>query len=119
MALPRWYVAGNTGTLTIQDWNCDGTVIRAKETEEKWEEEIVYTKAGPTKTMAPRRKDTVEEIKLAEPDTDYAKTYHNLIDCIEGKGQILVKPEEAMRVMKVMEASFLSHETGKAIEVNI
>ena len=74
MALPRWYVAGTTGTLTIKDWNCEGTVIRAKHTDETWEEEIVYTKAGPTKTMAPRRKDTVEEIQLQEPDNDYTMT---------------------------------------------
>jgi len=119
IALPRWYAAGDTGSLIIKDWNCEGKVIRAKHTEEQWEEEIVYTKAGPTKTMAPRRKDTTEEIELVEPDTDYTKTYQNLIDRIEGKAEILVKPEEAMRVMKVMEAAFESHETGKAIELNI
>lgn len=119
MALPRWYVAGTTGTLTIKDWNCEGTVIRAKHTDETWEEEIVYTKAGPTKTMAPRRKDTVEEIQLQEPDNDYTMTYQALIDALEGKGKPLVDPAEAMRVMKVMEASFRSHETGEAIHVTI
>ncbi len=117
--MPRWYVTGDNGTLLIKDWNCEGKVIRAKETEEKWEEEIVYTKAGPTKTMAPRRKETTEEIDLTEPDTDYSESYRALVRALEGNGKPLVDPSEAMRVMKVMEAAFESWETGREISVDI
>lgn len=117
--LPRWHVSGDKGTLKIADWNCDGTVVRAKETEIQWEEEIVYTKAGPTKTMAPRPKHTVEEIKLEEPTTDYTQTYHALADAIEGNGAPLVDPAEAMRVMRVMEASFESSRKNEVIHLTV
>lgn len=117
--LPRWYVAGDSGALQIEDWNCKGRIVRAKETTIDWEQEIVYTLAGPTKTMAPRPKSTVEEIEMTIPDTDYTAYYANLLDAIEGKAEIKVKPREAMRVMKIMEAAFLSRDTGEAIKVNI
>ena len=55
----------------------DGRIVRAAEHEVTWEEEIIYTKAGPTKTMAPRAKDTIEEIRL-DPDkyfSDYDVFY--------------------------------------------
>lgn len=119
ISLPRWHVSGADGTLLIPDWNCDCTVTRAKDTEIQWEEEIVYTKAGPTKTMAPRPKHTIEEIKPAEPTTDYTRTYRALADAIEGNGAPLVDPAEAMRVMQVMEASFASSRKNEVIHTNI
>ena len=114
---PRWYVCGDRGALTIPDWSCNGKVVRASQHEVTWEEEIIYTKAGPTKTMAPRAKDTIEEIAL-DPDkyfSDYDVFYRNLADVLDGTAELRVKPEEAMRVMKVMEAAFESDRTGQAI----
>ena len=114
---PRWYVCGDRGALTIPDWSCNGKVVRASQHEVTWEEEIIYTKAGPTKTMAPRAKDTIAEIALA-PDkyfSDYDVFYRNLADVLDGTAELRVKPEEAMRVMKVMEAAFESDRTGQAI----
>ena len=114
---PRWYVCGDRGALTIPDWSCNGKVVRASQHEVTWEEEIIYTKAGPTKTMAPRAKDTIEEIAL-DPDkyfSDYDVFSRNLADVLDGTAELRVKPEEAMRVMKVMEAAFESDRTGQAI----
>ena len=119
ISLPRWHVSGDKGTLIINDWDCSGKILRAKETEETWEEDIIYTKAGPTKTMAPRRKDTMEELPLVEPENDYTLTYKNLIDHIEGKADLFVTPWEAMRTEKIMEACFESERTGQAVELNI
>lgn len=114
---PRWYVCGDRGALIIPDWSCNGKIVRASQHEVTWEEEIIYTKAGPTKTMAPRAKDTIEEIAL-DPDkyfSDYDIFYRNLADVLDGKAELRVKPEEAMRVMKVMEASFESDKLGQAV----
>ena len=41
---PRWYVLGENGTLQIDDWNCDGKIVRCTDKEDTWGEEIVYTK---------------------------------------------------------------------------
>jgi len=119
---PRWYVLGERGTLQIDDWNCDGKIVRCIDKEDEWDEEIVYTKAGPTKTMAPRNERSVETIEISEPmDVIDSITvpYDQFIDAIEGKAELTIKPEQALRVMKVMEASFESWEKKEAIKTNI
>ncbi len=118
---PRWYVCGNRGALTIADWSCNGRIVRAAEHEVTWEEEIIYTKAGPTKTMAPRAKDTIEEIRL-DPDkyfSDYDVFYRNIADVLDGTAELRVRPEQAMRVMKIMEACFESDRTGTTIRCEL
>jgi predicted dehydrogenase len=115
---PRWYVLGEEGTLQIDNWDCDGQIVRCKDKDAVWEDEIVYTKAGPTKTMAPRRADTLETIEISEPMDvvdSITVVYDGLIDAIEEKGDLWVKPEEALRVLQVIEACFQSHEEGAAI----
>ena len=119
---PRWYVLGEKGTLQIDDWDCNGKIVRCIDKEDKWEEEIVYTKAGPTKTMAPRNENSTETITISEPKDvvdDLTVVYDQMIDAIEGKAELTIKPEQALRVMKVMEAAFLSDETGQAILTEI
>ena len=119
---PRWYVLGKTGTLEIGDWDCDGKIVRCIDKENKWAEEIVYTKAGPTKTMAPRNPNSTETIAISEPTDvtdDLTVVYDQFVDAVEGKADLTITPAQAMRVMKVMEAAFQSHETQSAIKTNI
>lgn len=119
---PRWYVLGRTGTLEIGDWDCNGKIVRCIDKEDIWEEEIIYTKAGPTKTMAPRNANSTETIALSEPMDvvdDLTVVYDQFIDAVEGKAELTIRPEQVLRVMRVMEAAFRSDETGDAIHTNI
>ncbi len=119
---PRWYVLGKTGTLQIDDWGNTGKVVRCIDKEDKWAEEIVYTKAGPTKTMAPRNENSTETIMLEEkfdvPD-DMRVVYDQFYDAVEGKADLTITSSQALRVMKVMEAAFRSDEKGTAEQVYI
>ena len=119
---PRWYVLGKNGTLQIDDWNCEGKVVRCIDKEDKWAEEIVYTKAGPTKTMAPRNPNSVETIELHEPEgveDNLDPVYRQMTDAIEGKCELKIKPEEALRVIKVMEAAEYSWENNEVVKCSI
>lgn len=118
---PRWHVMGMDGSLQIEDWGCTGRIIRAKDNDHKWADEIIMTKAGPTKTMAPRNADTLETIELSEPDIydSLLVVYNGMLDAIEGKGPLWVTPQEALRVMKVIDAAFLSAEQHTAIKTDI
>lgn len=124
IAHPRWYVLGDKGTLQVNDWSCEGKVVRCNDKESEWAEEIVYTKAGPTKTMAPRSEQSTETITLSANDVEdvfdsLSVVYTQLIDAIEGKSELTITAEQALRVMKVMEAAFESAETGKSVTTNI
>lgn len=117
--LPRWYVCGKKGTLQLDDWHAAGKVVRAKETTVKWEEEIVYTKAGPTKTMAPRSQNTIEELTLEDPDDsgELLTLYNNICDVLEGGATLSVTPAQFLRVMKLMEACFRSFEENQVVKL--
>ena len=114
---PRWYVSGDRGAIIIPDWSCKGRIVQATNRVTTWEKEIIYTKAGPTKTMAPRSKEEIVETLLNPDDyqSDYDIFYRNLAAVMDGTEELRVKPEEAMRVMKVMEAAFESDRTGQAV----
>lgn len=71
--------------------------------------------AGLTKTMAPRDVDTVNCSPIPRLYTDVREFYHNFIDVTEGKGEILVKNEEVLRAMKVIEAAILSDELNQVV----
>lgn len=118
---PRWYVLGTDGTLQIDDWSCNGKIVKPLSRENEWSQEIAKIQAGPTKTMAPRDPSTVETIPLSAPDNvedNLDPVYRQLVNAIEGS-ELEIKPEQTLRVIKVMEAAFLSHETKNAISLNV
>ncbi|HHT92664.1 MAG TPA: Gfo/Idh/MocA family oxidoreductase [Clostridiaceae bacterium] len=116
----RWHMSCEDGTAIIHDWSCNGTIIKLKdESELAWSDVIVYTEAGPTRTMAPRPRETTEELPLPEVTTDWSDYYRNVIDHINGKADLIVKPEQSLRVMKVIDAIFESHRTQSMIKCRI
>lgn len=117
---PRWHVTCTDGTVIIEDWSCKGRIVRLKEDSEmSWSDDIVYTEAGPTRTMAPRPSYTTETLELPEVETDWCDYYKNIVKVIEGKEELIVKPEQALRVMKVIEKVFESQRTGSGIRCYI
>ena len=118
---PRWYVLGDKGTLQIDDWSCRGSIVRPLKDDNVWSAEISPNQAGPSKTMAKRSPDTVETIPLSAPtdvEDNLDPVYRQFIAAIEGK-ELLIKPAQCLRVMKVIEAAFLSASTNQAINTQI
>ena len=117
---PRWHVSGTGGTMVVEDWSCNGKIVRLRaEGEMTWEDDIVYTEAGPTRTMAPRPKHTTEEEPLPEVKADWTEFYQNIVDVLDKGAELIVKPEQALRVMKVIDALFASQEAGAGLKVDI
>ena len=117
---PRWHISGTEGTLVIEDWDCRGKVVSLKpDSEMEWADDIVYTSAGPTRTMAPRPKQTTLETELPDLQSDAADYYHNIADVLDNKAELIVKPEQALRVMRVIDAAFESQRLGHGVPCNI
>ena len=57
-----------------------------------------------------------EVVELERPIYDRNALYRNLVDCIEGKAEQLVTGEEALRVLKIMEAALHSGEINAAVD---
>ena len=112
--LPRWYMLGENGSAVIEDWALNGKIVMVSDWENR-EAVPVVTAAGLTKTMAPRNDDTIKEYPLPRIDSDIREFYRNVISAINGEKEQLIKHEELMRVMKLMEAIFESGEKNVVI----
>ncbi len=114
--MPRWYMQGTNGTAIIPEWKCeDGKIVCC----DKWDEKDVIpvkTAAGLTKTMAPRNDDSIITRGVPCPTPDVHDFYRNICKAIDGKEEQLIKHDEMMRVMRVMEASFESDKLNQVIE---
>ena len=117
---PRWHVLCEDGTAVINDWSCSGRIVRLKDdTDLGWDSVIVYTEAGPTRTMAPRPRETTEELPLPDARPDWSEFYRNVAAAASGTEELIVKPAEALRVMKVIDKLFESGASGKSVSVNV
>ena len=117
--MKRWYAYGDHGAIAIDGWD-RGKVVQAIETEMKWEPVIVQTAAGPTRTMAPRPKETLNEFETPEIVTEWSEFYKNVAAAVDGnKEDAIVKHAQVRRVFQVIEAAFLSHETNASVTLNI
>ena len=56
---------------------------------------------------------------LPQVDMHWSDYYRNVMDAIDGKAELIVKPEQVLRVLKVMDAIFESGRTHKSVSCNI
>lgn len=117
---PRWHISAKDGTATVEDWDCGGKIVRLADNQElEWEDVIVYTAAGPTRTMAPRPQETTQQLDLPEIQTDWSDFYRNIAAVLDGTQQLIVRPEQCLRVMKVVDAIFLSQKLSTSVHTEI
>ena len=114
IGLPRWYVLGTDGTAMIEDWGRDVRIVRALGTDEK-DVVPVRTAAGLTKTMAPRRDDSIHSEEEPEVSSDIREFYQNVMAVLEGREESRIKLDEVARVMRLMEAVFRSAEEKRVV----
>ena len=119
--LPRWHVSCVDGTAVVDDWELGGKIVKQADPDEKdWTVNLVYTAAGPTRIMLPRPKETTIETPLPEvTGTHWTDYYKNIVDTLNGKAELMVTGEQALRVMKVIDAVFESGRTGVAVTTGI
>ncbi len=114
--LPRWHVSGTDGTAVVEDWACNGRVVKLSQAGDlAWDDDIVYTEAGPTRTMAPRPAYTTQVLPLPSPQPDWTEFYNNVVDAIDNGAPLLVTPQQALRVMQVIDLLFESEQQGRSM----
>lgn len=103
--LPRWYILGENGSAVVDDWQLNGKIVMVSDWENR-DAVPVVTEAGLTKTMAPRTSDTIKEYPLPPVQSDVLDFYRNVRDAASGKAEPLIKHDEVLRCMVLMEAMF-------------
>ena len=68
--------------------------------------------------MAPRPVETLEELPLPVVATDWAEYYRNFLAATEGREELIVKPEQCLRVLRVIDAAFESSSKGVCVRLD-
>lgn len=117
---PRWHVSCTDGTAVVKDWSCEGRMVQlATDAEMEWADDIVYTEAGPTRTMVPRPEFTMKELPLPSVETDWSEYYKNIVDVLDHGAKLLVTPKQVLRVMRVVDLAFESNRRKEGIHCMI
>lgn len=117
--LPRWFVLGEDGAFTIDGISSSKATVRRATGESTWD--IRQAQAFPSYTMEKRPqkhfKPVFEDLQAPEENIpqDWADLYKNVINALDGKEALIVKPEQVLRCYKVMEAAFESSKTGVSV----
>ena len=118
LPMPRFYMQCKDGTLKIEDWQKKGQVAKLKCWQEK-DITPVQNAAGITKTMAPRNEETLSLYEIERPQSDVHDFYRNVVKAVDNKEESLIKLDEVLRVMRVMEKAKLSDKKGQRIKTEI
>ena len=113
--MPRWYAFGDSGSLIIRNWDCDGEIVKIYN---RGEDDVppVLAGAGLTRTMAPRNEQTVEKFPIEKVKSDWAEYYRNVIATLNGKAEIVVTHDQLRRSMKLIEAVFESARKNEVVK---
>jgi scyllo-inositol 2-dehydrogenase (NADP+) len=114
IALPQWYVNGTCGTAVIDKWGKEAYLQRTASFDKNDIAPIV-TAAGLTKTMAPLPEKSIirEEIPLVKMDG--CEYYRNVMDAIDGRCLPIVRNDQVLRVLRLVEACFESARTRQVV----
>ncbi len=122
--LPRWYVSGNEGTLSM-DFIGDTTAKIRRVAEKHYMDgtTLAYNlnEAYERPILNNRVVDKYEEFDYPTadkcPPQDWASLYKNLSAVLEGREELVVKPEEVLRCFRVVEAAFRSAKEHKSVQL--
>lgn len=118
ISLPRWYVLGENGSMVINDWNLNGEMVMVSDWENRDAVPIIAG-VGLTKTMAPRTDDTIKHYPIEKVPGDWRDFYKNVCAVIRGEASPIVTLDQQRRLVRLIEAVFLSAEKNEALKVSI
>ena len=118
IAMPRFYMQCQNGSLYLTDWQQKAHIAKLTRWIEK-DVTPVQNAAGITKTMAPRDSLTLDEYDIERPTSDVHNFYRNFCLAVDGETEQYIKNTEVRRVLAVMEACFESAEKHQTVQVEI
>ena len=120
---PLFEVHGDRGAFILKDEGDEGRVLVSEITGEKYVDNLVYREQGPVPIRSRVLQEKFREIPA--PDTkipsdmkagnDWVAFYNNFTAALDGREELIVTPEQSLRLMKVMDMIYASATTGRSI----
>ncbi len=114
--LPRWMVYGENGTAVVKNWELEGEIVKPVYAKDL---KIAGITAGNgfTRTMAYRSAESVVRQPLPQVSVEDRPFYKEFYDVAVGGKEPMIKSDQVMAVMKIMEAAKRSSDTGEVVKV--
>lgn len=114
----HWFVGGNTGSMNVNKFDPEGKIVRTTKLLENVEEDQDKSAAsyGPTRSFGIPEPGLIVTEELPKVNVEQSDYFVNYFKALDGKEEMLVKPEEVRRVLSVMEACWKSAETKRSID---
>src|SRR5687768_7222319 len=111
-AKPHWVVLGEKGALVKNGFDPQEPAMLAGNIEAAQEDPVnrarITTELGGGFTTEM----TIETVR-----SDWTNYYRNIADALRGRAELLVKPEQALRAMEVVDAAMVSASTGQTVYI--
>ncbi len=121
IALPRWYAIGERGAVRVDSIGSDSIHVRRIREDRKGEKDaLAYRKTDwEYRHQGTYAIDSFEEFDLerGDIDDDWGNIYKNLRDVMDGRAESLVKHDEILTVMEIIEAAFESSKRGETVHL--
>ncbi len=108
---PRWYVLGDEG----------GLIVFGLDPQEKALQEGDVERAKGLSTLQisllTQTEGRIGQRPMEPVRGDWRDFYHNVRDVLEGRGELAVRPEETLEVLRLMEKALLSARSGERIRL--
>ncbi|MFV0362656.1 MAG: Gfo/Idh/MocA family protein [Suipraeoptans sp.] len=113
----EWFIGGNEGSAIIEHFDGSGKIVRTARLLENVPGKITMTAAGPTRSFGPAPDGLLLEEELPKVDVSHRNYFEHFLKALNGEEEIIVKPEQARKVLQVMEAVRESARTGEAVRL--
>lgn len=112
----HWFIGGNKGSANIDGFAPKGSIVRTSELLENVPGKITMTAAGPTRSFGPPPEGRILSEDLPDVDVNPKMFFDNFYKHAVNEEEIVVKPEEMLRLMRLLEAIRESAEKHKTID---
>nr|WP_300885758.1 Gfo/Idh/MocA family oxidoreductase [uncultured Schaedlerella sp.] len=110
-----WFIGGKKGSAIIDGFGGEGKIVRTAHLLENVPGKITMTAAGPTRSFGPPEPGLLSEEPLPEVNVAHRNYFEHFLKAFNGEEEIIVKPEQVRRVLRLMDAVRESAKTGKSI----
>lgn len=116
----HWFMGGNKGSMYADKFNPEGKIVRTTRLLENIAHDQDKSNAsyGPTRSFGIPEPGLIVTEDIPKVNTEYIEFFENYFATLEGKAELLVKPDEVRKVMEVMEACWESAATFRSIHFN-
>ena len=112
----HWFVGGNKGSAYVDGFNPQGKIVRTSELLTNVPGKITMTAAGPTRLFGPPPEGRLVTEELPEVSVNHEMFFDQYRSYVAGEGELVVKPTEILRLMKLLDAIRVSAKEHRSVD---